>query len=104
MAKKAKRTTRGQVTPPVVQPDAAGIDIGATEIYVAVPSDRDSAHDVLVDAYHWPFVLRRVVLEFPQLQFTVLIGRAHPDINGHTVRIPRDGDQRSELMSITIPK
>lgn len=40
MAKKAKRAARGQMTPPVLQPDAAGIDIGATEIYVAVPPDR----------------------------------------------------------------
>ncbi|MCA1793053.1 MAG: IS110 family transposase [Desulfobacteraceae bacterium] len=27
-----------------LQPDAAGIDIGATEIYVAVPKDRDNEH------------------------------------------------------------
>jgi len=26
---------------PVIHPHAAGIDIGATEIYVAVPPDRD---------------------------------------------------------------
>src|SRR6267142_5438955 len=26
---------------PVLNPDAAGIDIGATEIYVSVPADRD---------------------------------------------------------------
>jgi hypothetical protein len=26
----------------VLEPNAAGIDIGATEIYVAVPTDRDS--------------------------------------------------------------
>ena len=26
---------------PVFQPDAAGIDIGATEVYVAVPAERD---------------------------------------------------------------
>jgi hypothetical protein len=39
-----KRKTHGQrrMTPPVVEPDAAGIDVGATEIYVAVPSDRDA--------------------------------------------------------------
>jgi transposase len=29
------------MTPPLVQPDAAGSDIGATEIYVAAPPDRD---------------------------------------------------------------
>lgn len=28
---------------PVLNPNAAGIDIGATEIYVAVPPDRDSS-------------------------------------------------------------
>ncbi len=27
---------------PVLNPNAAGLDIGATEIYVAVPADRDS--------------------------------------------------------------
>lgn len=42
MAKKRKQSSRGQMTPPVLQADAAGIDIGATEIYVAVPSDRDT--------------------------------------------------------------
>jgi transposase len=41
MARRTKTSTRGQMTPPLVQPDAAGIDIGATEIYVAVPPDRD---------------------------------------------------------------
>jgi len=27
-----------------LQPNAAGIDVGATEIYVAVPQDRDVEH------------------------------------------------------------
>src|SRR6516162_787479 len=36
LGKKNKR-----VAPPILNPDAAGIDIGATEIYVAVPADRD---------------------------------------------------------------
>ncbi len=26
----------------ILQPNAAGVDIGATEIYIAVPPDRDS--------------------------------------------------------------
>ena len=26
---------------PVIEPNAAGIDVGATEIFVAVPADRD---------------------------------------------------------------
>ena len=34
LGKKNKR-----VAPPTLNPDAAGIDIGATEIYVAVPAD-----------------------------------------------------------------
>ena len=34
-----KRSTQKQL--PVLQPDAAGIDIGAEEIFVAVPADRD---------------------------------------------------------------
>ena len=29
------------VSLPVIEPNAAGIDIGATEIFVAVPADRD---------------------------------------------------------------
>ena len=36
-----KRRDR-EVKLPVLRPDAAGIDIGAEEIYVAVPVDRDS--------------------------------------------------------------
>src|SRR3954452_13338137 len=36
-----KRINNKKVTLPVLNPDAAGIDIGATEIYVAVPADRD---------------------------------------------------------------
>ena len=39
---KSKRASQGKETaPPVFQPNAAGIDIGAREIYVAVPADRD---------------------------------------------------------------
>lgn len=30
------------VTLPIVEPNAAGIDVGATQIFVAVPADRDS--------------------------------------------------------------
>jgi transposase len=38
-----KRVNKNKkVTLPVLNPDAAGIDIGATEIYVAVPADRDA--------------------------------------------------------------
>jgi transposase len=39
MARKTKNKKTTVV--PVIQPDAAGIDIGSTEIYVAVPADRD---------------------------------------------------------------
>jgi transposase len=41
MPKSKRRNRQGQMGKPLVQPDAAGIDIGASEIYVAVPSDRD---------------------------------------------------------------
>jgi len=40
MARRLRRSTR-PVTMPTLHPDAAGIDIGATEIYVCVPLDRD---------------------------------------------------------------
>jgi hypothetical protein len=42
MARKRK-SRKGTAVLPVLHLDAAGIDIGATEIYVAVPADRD--HD-----------------------------------------------------------
>jgi len=35
-----EKQPRGLVPTPVLEPNAAGIDIGATEIYIAVPSDR----------------------------------------------------------------
>ena len=40
MARRLRRPTR-PVTMPTLHPDAAGIDIGATELYVCVPLDRD---------------------------------------------------------------
>jgi len=40
MPRGQRRTTRA-VTTPVLHPHAAGIDIGATELYVCVPLDRD---------------------------------------------------------------
>jgi transposase len=40
MPRARRRTTRA-ATPPVLNPHAAGIDIGATELYVCVPLDRD---------------------------------------------------------------
>src|SRR6266852_3581150 len=40
MAKK-KRESQNQAVLPILKPNAAGIDIGATEIWVAVPADRD---------------------------------------------------------------
>jgi transposase len=43
MARKHKKDTKGNnAMLPVMRPDAAGIDIGATEIFVAVPADRAS--------------------------------------------------------------
>src|ERR1700751_4148539 len=41
MARKRKKDTKANnATLPVMRPDAGGIDIGATEIFVAVPADR----------------------------------------------------------------
>ncbi len=41
MARKRKKDTKtANAVLPVMRPDAAGIDIGATEIFVAVPADR----------------------------------------------------------------
>src|SRR5688572_23711621 len=41
MARKRKKDTKtNNAVLPVMRPDAAGIDIGATEIFVAVPADR----------------------------------------------------------------
>jgi transposase len=43
MLKAQKKTQRRGLSPaPVLEPNAAGVDIGATEIYIAVPPDRDA--------------------------------------------------------------
>jgi len=43
MSKRSRKTQlRGLSPAPVLEPNAAGVDIGATEIYIAVPADRDS--------------------------------------------------------------
>ena len=45
MARKRKQQKQSdQAMLPVLRPNAAGIDIGATEIFVAVPADRDPQH------------------------------------------------------------
>jgi transposase len=41
MARKQKRGLCQQARP-IVEPNAAGIDVGAREMYVAIPPDRDS--------------------------------------------------------------
>jgi transposase len=41
MARNGEKKTQKQKSLPFIEPDAAGIDIGATEIYVAVPEERD---------------------------------------------------------------
>jgi hypothetical protein len=43
----AKRAEKRECRAIVLEVDAAGIDIGAEEIYVAVPSDRDEESVVL---------------------------------------------------------
>ncbi len=41
--RRKKAPPRGLAPVPVLEPNAAGVDIGATEIYIAVPVDRDTA-------------------------------------------------------------
>ncbi len=41
MKRTSKRSGKAEFLP-VLKPNAAGVDIGATEIYVAVPADRDA--------------------------------------------------------------
>jgi len=40
MPRRQRRPTRA-VTTPILHPHAAGVDVGATELYVCVPLDRD---------------------------------------------------------------
>ena len=40
--KQLRRRKRQNRPAPVINPNAAGIDVGATEVYVAVPTERDS--------------------------------------------------------------
>ena len=41
VAKSKRASQRPEIDHPVFQPNAASIDIGAREIYVAIPADRD---------------------------------------------------------------
>ena len=49
--KRAKKEVRAVLGLPVLHADTAGIDIGATEIYVAVPADRDEEPVRCFEAY-----------------------------------------------------
>src|SRR5438552_18486575 len=42
MAKKKRKYRKLERSLPVMRPNAGGIDIGATEIFAAVPADRDT--------------------------------------------------------------
>jgi hypothetical protein len=44
MAKKQYKKGKMGQSATVIHPNAAGIDIGATEVFVAVPDDRDTEH------------------------------------------------------------
>jgi hypothetical protein len=53
-----KRGEKRERRSAILEPDAAGIDIGAEEIYVAVPPDRDErqrAGSVASPAIHTPW-------------------------------------------------
>jgi hypothetical protein len=43
MAKKREGKGKGRGILVTLEPDAAGVDIGAEEIYIAVPVDRDES-------------------------------------------------------------
>ena len=52
MVKKTKSKAKGSCRMlPVMHPDAAGVDIGAEEIFVAVPADRDVESVRLFDTF-----------------------------------------------------
>ena len=61
----SKRSGRAEFLP-VLKPNAAGVDIGATEIYVAVPADA-LAGDAPADAVQ---AIVRVLTPAPQLTKT----------------------------------
>ena len=75
MRRKPDEQNKLPVTPPLLQPNAAGVDIGATEIYIAVPSDRDpqpvrsfrSFTEDLRSAAHW---LRRCGIQSVAMEST----------------------------------
>ena len=50
-----RRKKRGscQQDRPVVEPNAAGIDVGAREMYVAIPPDRDSEPVRVFKTFTW---------------------------------------------------
>jgi hypothetical protein len=54
-----RRKKRGlyQQDRPVVEPNAAGIDVGAREMYVAIPPDRDSEPVRVFKSSQWPLLL-----------------------------------------------
>ena len=54
MARKRKKDAKQKnAMLPVMRPDAAGIDIGATEIFVAVPADRAADRRRHPDGCRW---------------------------------------------------
>ena len=68
MARKGKKIELRRL--PVIEPDAAGVDIGATQIFVAVPPDRDPApvrcppENLRLFLSAYPSVTRRNTLSF----------------------------------------
>jgi len=60
---------------PVMRPNAAGIDIGSMDIYVAVPADRDTENvrsfpTFTQDLYAWADWLKRCAIETVAMEST----------------------------------
>ncbi len=84
MARKRKKDTKANnAVLPVMRPDTAGIDIGATEIFVAVPADR-AAENVrsfptfTQDLYASPDWLRQCELKTVAMESTGVRGSGDP--------------------------
>lgn len=75
MSKKGKPRKGDNTALPVMRPNAAGIDIGSTEIYVAVPPDRDTENvrsfpTFTQDLYALADWLRRCAIETVAMEST----------------------------------
>ncbi len=90
MARKRKGSgKKTQVAMPVMRPDAAGIDIGATEIYVAVPAAAAMCAVCLAAANAaWNIQVTRTGLAHEHLRRAAVLGKSAA---GNRERVGHDG-------------